>query len=1026
MVMMPLTFSIVFFFACAASSLLGFYILYIDAKSSMNKIFFAICVSLSIWSLGFSIAISAPDLPTCLLWRRISALGWSTLYVELLFFFLILTEKNRLLKKWWLYPLLCSPALVCLYVFAISSEYAPGQYKLVNTAFGWINISLNNQWDWFFYVYYVGYFLLGLGLLWQWKGRTADPKKKQQANLIFYSFIAALFTGTVTDIIGNSILGLNIPQIAPIIIMIPIYAIYYSIKKYYLMNPKPVVEAELILNEANRDKIYNYLSVSFFAGGFLNFISQYLLTENAQLMPVFLSSAFLLAVGLMIQIIRRLKINEQIKFNITVTAIAIMIPVVTLRFIAYASITIWAFPFMFIIISLVFNKRATLIVLAFSIFLTQVLVWINAPLVLVEVNGADHIVRIGLYGIAIWLASYVNNIYILRLKENADQITFQTLISDISSGFVTIDQSNFDDRIDRMLEKCGRYFQAERTNMTVFELRRHEMNCRNEWCDFAQQPEKEIFENVKIDEENWWIKQIIAGQIVYHPGENRDSEELTDDKFRPAGPIGHHAIAVPIVGINAVLGYLKFSGLKSQPLRDDQIKQLKIIANIFADAMSKVNAEKEINYMAYYDHLTNLPNQILFKDRLSQAIHLAGRTEKMIGVIFLDLDAFKTVNDTMGHDGGDELLKKVSCALAECVRKSDTVSRFGGDEFLIMVNNIAKGQDVIKIADSIMAFFKQSFILKGQEFFVTASAGISVYPVDGEDTDTLIKNADAAMYNAKEQGKNQYVLCSADIKDAVHIKMKLTNSLYRALERNELFLQYQPQINLASGRIIGLEALIRWNNPEFGIIPPSVFIPLAEQTGLINGIGDWVLETACRQNKAWQEMGLPKVAIAVNLSVNQFRNSNIVQQVSKVLRETGLDPQYLELEITESAVIRETNYIIGILNELKKIGVFISIDDFGTEYSSLSRLKLLPIDRIKIDIQFIRGIEGSDKDQAITSVIIHLAKNLGLKVIAEGVETTGQIDFLRERMCDEIQGFYFYRPLLAEDVAQAMIDNMNR
>ena len=354
--------------------------------------------------------------------------------------------------------------------------------------------------------------------------------------------------------------------------------------------------------------------------------------------------------------------------------------------------------------------------------------------------------------------------------------------------------------------------------------------------------------------------------------------------------------------------------------------------------------------------------------------------------------------------------------LIKCLRRTDTVARFGGDEFVIMVNHLADVENIQRIMETVMSLFSRPFIVHGQEMFVTGSAGVAMYPVDGTDTDTLIKSADIAMYHAKDKGKNQYVLCSPHMREEIQMKMRLTNSLYRALERHELVVHYQPQVELSTGKIVGMEALLRWRHPEIGMVPPGIFIPLAEQCGLINSIGEWVLYEACRQNKQWQMMGLPRMRVAVNISVNQFRNPNLVGQVKQILEMTRLDPQDLELEITEGIAIKEAGYIVSVLNELKKLNVCISIDDFGTEYSSLSRLKLLPVDRIKMDMQFVREIEHSDKDKAISQVIINLAKSLGMKVVAEGVETQGQLDFLTAKECDEVQGYYYYLPMPGSDV----------
>ncbi len=354
--------------------------------------------------------------------------------------------------------------------------------------------------------------------------------------------------------------------------------------------------------------------------------------------------------------------------------------------------------------------------------------------------------------------------------------------------------------------------------------------------------------------------------------------------------------------------------------------------------------------------------------------------------------------------------------MTQRLRKTDTIARFGGDEFLILVNNLANEMDMARIADNIMEMFAHPFNVEDQEFFITGSAGVAVYPFDGEDAETLIKNADIAMYIAKEQGKNQYILCTNDMKEEVKKNIRLSNQLHRVQERNELAVYYQPQVRLSTGEIVGLEALLRWRHPDMGMIPPKAFIPLAEMNGTINSIGEWVLKTAVYQNKRWQQMGFPHLRIAVNLSVIQFGNPNFVSNMDKLLKESGLDPKYLELEITESVATKEGTHIVGALNKLKQLGVSISIDDFGTEYSSLNRLKALPIDRIKIDMQFIQGIERSEKDQAITKIIINLAKSLGLEVLAEGVETMPQLEFLNQKMCDDVQGFYYYKPMPADEI----------
>ena len=381
----------------------------------------------------------------------------------------------------------------------------------------------------------------------------------------------------------------------------------------------------------------------------------------------------------------------------------------------------------------------------------------------------------------------------------------------------------------------------------------------------------------------------------------------------------------------------------------------------------------------------------------------------------------------MGHDGGDHLLTQLGQRLISGVRHFDTVARFGGDEFMVILPRIGNLADVRKLADRIMEAFVMPIKVKDQEFFITASMGISIYPLDGEGMSDLIKNADLAMYTSKQSGKNRYTLCSSEMKEEFLMNTELTNSLYRALERNELALYYQPVIDSCTGKIVELEALLRWNHPEKGMIPPSVFIPIAESTGLINTIGHWALYVACLQNKAWQNKGLPPLRVAVNLSIGQFLTPKLVEIVSSILDQSGLDPCYLGLEITESIAMHERDFIVETFNRLKALGVMLSIDDFGTEYSSLSRLKDLPVDNIKIDMQFIHGIavEGC-KEEGIIKVILRLGKSLGLRVVAEGVETKEQLLFLNENACDLVQGFYFYEPMSADEIEKLLVGMKER
>jgi len=458
----------------------------------------------------------------------------------------------------------------------------------------------------------------------------------------------------------------------------------------------------------------------------------------------------------------------------------------------------------------------------------------------------------------------------------------------------------------------------------------------------------------------------------------------------------------------------------------DRTKEL-MMANIQLEAEIEVNRkiQEEILNLAYHDFLTDLPNRMYFMDELNKSIVDAQRGNIEIAVLFIDLDSFKIINDTMGHDQGDILLREVGERLSVVIEESDSVCRIGGDEFIVTAHYKRGLRKVESIAQKIVDCFTKPFVLKDQEFYVTGSVGVAIFPEDGEDVKSLLKNADIAMYQAKDKGKNQFALCTPLIKEAVKDTMEITNSLYNAIDREEMILHYQPQVNGLTGEIIGVEALIRWNHPEKGFLSPAKFIPIAEKTRQILPIGEWVLRSACKQCREWIDMGIPPIRMAVNLSIHQINSPDIVNQIKKCLEEFDLDAALLEIEITESIAMDINDTVNKTLQKIKKLGVSISIDDFGTEYSSLSRIKDLPIDRIKIDMCFIRGINISEKDEAITKAIIHLAKSLKLNIIAEGVETIEQLDFLNKYRCDEIQGYYFYKPMKAEEIEQLLLIHNN-
>lgn len=508
---------------------------------------------------------------------------------------------------------------------------------------------------------------------------------------------------------------------------------------------------------------------------------------------------------------------------------------------------------------------------------------------------------------------------------------------------------------------------------------------------------------------------VIVADIMQDP--------LWEDYRHVVAPFGYRSCwSTPILSHQgAVLGVFAMYSMTVREPTEAETRLIDFTTRIAGIAIERKLAEDQIHFMANHDVLTGLPNRALLEDRLSQALLYAQRYERWVTVVFIDLDNFKLVNDTLGHNAGDVLLKTVANRMVECVRSTDTVVRLGGDEFVIVLFDQPTDVDLIsETLQKIRSAIAEPVHLGRHRLRATASIGIANYPKDGTGPDQLLANADAAMYRAKEFGRDNFQFYAPEFNTRAHEKFLLQEELRNALARSEFVLLYQPQVDLRSGDVFAVEALLRWKHPTRGMVAPNTFIPTAEETGLIVPIGDWVLHEACRQNKAWQDAGLPPLTVCVNVSARQFREPNLIGRVVNALKDSGLDARHLELEVTESLIMQDVELAVSTMNALQGLGVQISIDDFGTGYSSLSALKTFPVARLKIDKSFIRDLAADESDQAVASAVISLGQNLHLRVIAEGVETDDQVAFLRKNNCDEMQGYHFSKPVSALGIAKLL------
>lgn len=987
-----------------------------NLKPITSRLFFGIGICIMLWSFGLAVQTIGAGASIRFLGSRIAPIGYSMMFSLLLHYVLVLCYGKRFLKRWWVYALIYLPGLISAYGLSIRPALRHLPDTMLHTRFGWVNIS-SNGWIHFYYFYYIFFFITIMLLLWGWSKRTDSEDEKKQARLLLRSMMAGIVLGSVTDV-GLGLLAIRVPSIASIFSMLPLLAISYCVKRYGFMQEGQPHPDETILDRANRSRVYGIMGYCFIVGGLLNFLAQRLFYQETALPGQLLFSAILPLVGLAAILMRRMAVDEVFKEFLFAAILSMIIPLVTLRFAVYASITVWPFFVLLLMISLLFSQRILMLVILFAAVQTQLLVWSITPSAYVGLDSADHMGRIGLIALAAFVSLYINKIYRRRLRENAGYAYTQSLVSEISQSLVLANEENFNEKAVGILAQCGAMLQCDRAGFMLWD---HEKRCVQRSCEWLA--EGDILWNGPYAEDmDLCFPKIRAcfpeNKPLIFPDSAQLPEPLTQLRERLLQRGLRGALLVPIAKSGRDLGLMAFGA--SRTCRDwveNPPQFLSIISNTIADTVAKLEDIRQIEWAAYHDLLTMLPNRILFKLRLYDAVERAAAAGTMLGLAFVDLDSFKTINDTMGHEAGDLLLQEIAKTISGQIGPKDTLARFGGDEFVLLMEPVFCEEEVIERVYSILAALRRPVLLRGQEVYVTGSIGIALYPKDGKDAETLIKNADMTMYEAKKLGKNQYALCSHPLKERMEQNAQLTRLLYRALERDQLSVYYQPQIALETGKIVGVESLLRWNHPDYGFIGPATFIPLAEQTGLIQPIGAWVLETACRQNKLWQESGFAPVRMVVNISVRQLENRNFVRSVADILGRTGLAPAYLELEMSEGAINSGAVEAADVMARLKALGLSLSIGDFGTAYSSLERLRLLPIDKIKMDMQFVRGIESADKDKAIAQVIISLAKSLGMKVIAKGVETKGQLDFLSQKMCDEVQGFYYYQPMGAEAVA---------
>lgn len=1024
--------SLVFFSLSVIYAFLGIYVYLINRKSKIHLLFLLITASMAVWANAFSISNSAATKEISEFWRGMAALGWGTFFSYIVHFFIVLTNYRPKLDRKFLLLIIYIPALFNILLYAPGGFIASSQYDMALTQWGWINTTPMDIWGLSFILYYVTFSLIAIGLLIRWYRVSTEKEVKKQALYLLLSSIAPFILGTFTEAILSDFLRIPFIDLTILFLIIPILTILVMMRKFGFFY-RPVtddrnnVKSGLLFIES-RQKLFDMVSIIYFAfGAFLFALHHFRL--NDPILPNFINSMVMWGVGILIINLSKITSNQNLQNTIFITIAILTIPFLMFRYSYAGGATVWALFLFPMLIAVVFKNRkylitVTVVNIALQIFF--MVVYLNAKITL---DWTDYLIRILIIFVAFFLAQYLNQIYINRLEKNQKQIEIQELISNISRRFIDINSENYRSVVNKMLEECSKVFGYDRSyicffdeNDTIFEIRHiYKKWIPDEKETLVKKPLKiELGEVFHYTDYQWVFDSMLRGEMINIV----DPTKLPQD-----GKIVYHYMmenhiqiltVIPIKDDAEVTGFIVFEAFENElnMPREKESASLLVIANLLSIATKKIDQESELFKNAYYDSITGLPNRYYMLGEIQKEIDEYGE-ENPFAIFILDVDNFSDVNNVYGHEVGDELIAAIAARYTSCIAECGRLSRFSGDNFMMMVP-LTNKKNPTEIVEMILNKLVKPFVLDDKDFFITGSVGAAIYPQDAGDARTLIKNADLAKYESKKSGVNSYVFYSDYLNQKAINKTVLIAGLNKALDNNELFTEYQPLVDFKTLQIVGAEVLLRWASPNLGLISPAQFIPLAEQTGIIHKIGNFVLHQGMDLIKKIEKLGLPPIRISVNISGEQFRDAGFANSLKKMLVEKNIRPEFLELELTERIVMAEQGFVIGAMNQLKELGVTIAIDDFGIEYSSLSRLKILPIDFLKVDKIFIDDLEFSEKDRHIAQMISQLATILKIKVTAEGVETKNQFDFLRGSLYDMAQGYYFSRPISEQKLLELL------
>ncbi len=1006
--------SLVFCVMGLVYNLIGYHALFLDIRKRINQVFFLICTSLAVWSVCYFFATNADSPEMALMFHKYSVLGWGFFYTLLYHFTLLMKDENldstNELKKWWLIPLYI-PSVIFLTYY--SSSMGENSFTIVNTCFGYTSVTPNDFMNMFFNIHCLLMSGMSIYNTYVIRRKTNNQFLLKWLKFFIVAEVIAMFFALVTDLFLIRFFQLPFLQLSVLWLFIPVLFLFFILQKSKLIKQSGENDIEIVFTDRSRDSIFRMFGMVYTVIGYFA-----LFMRHSWPFEDYIVFTMCFVCGTFIYFIKYI-FKKKIVQDIVITLIFILnLLLIHMVFRNSLAITVWAVYFCFVIITTIFESLYFSYVLTLGMLMLQLYYWHEVPMLYVKFSWMEYTIRIMMVIFSFSLIVFINDEYRKKTKYNELNIQKQEVVNSITTNIIDVNMHNISEKIIENLINMNKGFDF----ISSYYIRINPLDGTIDRVSMVSGLDSELISDYKktvLHLNSEWFDSLSKSEniIEIFDVDNLGSEYKEIKKeFYKRGITGFYAIPIHVKGrFRGILG-MEFNVNEHNKLMHFYVG---ILRNILTDIIAKVDSERILFHKANFDDVTGLNNKEFFLKE-ADFILRSSRT-KVAYVIYVDIDNFKSINDNFGHSVGDSVLEKFGSLLQDVFGINCLITRFSGDEFEVLIPTNLKREEVEDYCLTLLNKLKNGIDINENNYRININIGIAVFPKDGDNIEILTKNADIAMNESKNNGFMRYHFCSQANKERVLRDAKYTDHLYNALENNELYLEFQPQIDIVSEDIVGAEILLRWNSSVFGKVSPYNFVPILEKNGEIVSVTEWIIEEAIKQQVRMDEMGLKPIKLSINLSVVQFFDTMLISKLSRLVRKYNFDTRRIEFEITESVAIKNNNdFVEDMFEKIKEMGFSIAIDDFGTGFSSLNRIQSLDIDKLKIDKSFVDGIGKDSKKEAIVDIVIQLAQRLEVSIIAEGVEDADQLQYLAERKCNLVQGYYYSKPMNSEEFEQYM------